>query len=106
MRRRNFLTLLSASSIWGGVVGCGFGGGVWISDEDVWKGESLEGWMTLEGQPVKVGWQAKGGEISLKRSFLRAGHIVTRKEYGDFELSFEWKIAKGGNSGLKYRVKE
>jgi hypothetical protein len=31
---------------------------------------------------------------------------VSREEYGDFDLSFEWKIAKGGNSGLKYRVRK
>ncbi|MCY3005671.1 MAG: DUF1080 domain-containing protein [Planctomycetota bacterium] len=75
-------------------------------DSSVFKGESLDGWMTLEGQVVRTGWQAKGGEIFLKRGLLRAGHIITRKEFGDFELSFDWKIAKGGNSGIKYRVRK
>ena len=77
-----------------------------LDDTSVFKGESLEDWMTLDHEPVKFGWQAKGGEIFLKRSLLRAGHIVTRKEYGDFEMFFDWKIAKGGNSGLKYRVRK
>ncbi|MDX1983221.1 MAG: DUF1080 domain-containing protein, partial [Bryobacteraceae bacterium] len=27
-------------------------------------------------------------------------------EYGDFELSFDWKIAPGGNSGLKYGIQD
>jgi len=72
----------------------------------IFKGENLDEWMTLEGTPVTSGWQAKNGEISLKRSLIKSGHIVTKKEFGDFELSFDWKIAKGGNSGLKYRVRK
>jgi len=72
----------------------------------VFQGESLDDWMTLDGGPVRIGWQAKDGEIFLKRSLIKAGHIVTKKEFGDFELAFEWKIAKGGNSGIKYRVRK
>jgi hypothetical protein len=34
------------------------------------------------------------------------GNIVTQREYGDFELVFEWKIAPRANSGIKYRVKD
>jgi len=62
--------------------------------------------MTLEGDPVRAGWQIKDGEFFLKRSAAKAGHIVTKKEFGDFELSFDWKIDKGGNSGIKYRVRK
>jgi hypothetical protein len=32
------------------------------------------------------------------------GDIFTNMEYGDFELTWDWKISPGGNSGLKYRV--
>ena len=46
------------------------------------------------------------GVIHLKKEGRRAGHIVTEREYGDFKLSFEWAIAEGGNSGLKYRVRK
>jgi hypothetical protein len=72
---------------------------------EVWQGLSLDGWMGLDGQAVSGGWQAKDGVISLKKSLLRSGHIVTRQEFGDFELGFEWRLAKGGNSGIKYRVR-
>lgn len=34
------------------------------------------------------------------------GDIVTNKEYGNFELEVEWKIKKGGNSGICYYVVE
>ena len=71
---------------------------------EAFRGNSLAGWTTLEGRPVMQGWEASGGEIRLNRSAGRGGHIVTAAEFGDFDLSFEWKIAVRGNSGLKYRV--
>lgn len=33
-----------------------------------------------------------------------ARDIVTRKQYRDFDLRLEWKLAKGANSGVMYRV--
>ena len=32
------------------------------------------------------------------------GDIATVKEYGNFELKFEWKVEAGSNSGIMYRV--
>jgi hypothetical protein len=34
----------------------------------------------------------------------KGGDIFTELEYADFEFTWEWKIQKGGNSGVKYRV--
>ncbi|MEO0477821.1 MAG: DUF1080 domain-containing protein, partial [Planctomycetota bacterium] len=49
----------------------------------------------------------KGWSIEADGS-LRAQHgardIVTRKKYGDFDLRMEWKLSKGANSGIMYRV--
>ena len=39
--------------------------GAFKEDSNVFKGESLEGWMTLDGQNVRSGWEAKGGEMSI-----------------------------------------
>jgi len=72
---------------------------------DAFRGESLAGWTTLDGGPIRSGWEASGGEIRLNRSMSRGGHIITASEFGDFDLSFEWKVAARGNSGLKYRVR-
>lgn len=69
-------------------------------------GQSLDNWMTLDGKPVTRGWEVVDGMIHLRKEQNRSGHIVTRDEYGDFDLSFEWKIAPRGNSGLKYRVRK
>jgi hypothetical protein len=34
------------------------------------------------------------------------GDLVTKEEFTDFDLKFEWRISPGGNSGVKYLVKE
>ncbi len=68
-------------------------------------GKSLDDWTTLDGKPVTQGWEIVDGVIHLKKDGRRAGHIVTAQEFGDFQLSFQWKIAERGNSGLKYRVR-
>jgi arylsulfatase A-like enzyme len=70
----------------------------------VFDGKSLDNWTFSDGKPVSKGWKVVDGVIHRQRG-QRAGHIVTKHEYGDFDLSFQWKIADGGNSGLKYRVR-
>lgn len=48
---------------------------------------------------MKDGWLthvAKGG----------GGDILTDRLFTDFELRFEWRIAAGGNSGVKYFIDE
>ena len=32
--------------------------------------------------------------------------VITTREFDDFELSWDWRIGKGGNSGVKYFVTE
>ena len=75
-------------------------------DQPLFDGRTLHGWTTLDGKPVKEGWEVVDGMIHRTSSRRRAGDIVTECEFGDLDLSFEWKIAPGGNSGLKYRVRQ
>ena len=49
------------------------------------------------------GWQVIDGALTRVDS---AGDIVTTKQYGNFELALEWQVARGGNSGIFYRVSE
>lgn len=67
----------------------------------LFNGENLDGWTTQDGKPITKGWEIEDGQLVRKS---RGGTIYTQHEYGDFDLRFEWKIAKGGNSGVKYRV--
>ena len=68
---------------------------------DLFDGKTLDGWVTADGKPVTRGWVVEGGLLMRKK---RGGNIYTASEYDNFELTFEWKIAKRGNSGVKYRV--
>ncbi len=68
---------------------------------DLFDGKTLDGWVTADGKQITKGWVVKKGLLMRKKS---GGNIYTAREYDNFELTFEWKIAKRGNSGVKYRI--
>jgi hypothetical protein len=71
---------------------------------DLLKDRSLSHWMLPNGNEVEKGWQFDGdGTLHLSG---KGDNIITREEYGDFDLWFEFKIAEKGNSGIKYRVQK
>lgn len=75
------------------------------TEVDLFPGGEFSLWRTDDGEPVVRGWTYHDGVVHLKPTDPRAGHILTEPLFGDFELSFQWKIAPGGNSGVKYRVR-
>jgi hypothetical protein len=88
--------------------GCGAAAHVAAARDAVqlFNGKSFEGWTMMDGRPVTGGWEVVDGTIYLNAKMGRAGAIITAKEYENYRLSFEWKIARGGNNGLKYRVRK
>ena len=75
--------------------------------QTLFDGKTLTGWHTFQkaGQPVSDKWAVDDGAIHFTGG-RGAGDLVTDKEYGNFELEIEWKIAEGGNSGIIYHVNE
>jgi mannose-6-phosphate isomerase-like protein (cupin superfamily) len=75
--------------------------------QDEWKylfdGVSLQGWKSYNEEGLKGNWTVGNGEL---RADGTGGDIISREQYSDFELYFEWKISRGGNSGVFYHVKE
>jgi 3-keto-disaccharide hydrolase len=71
-----------------------------------WKllfdGKTLAGWQGFKSQTPPTGWEAVDG--LLVREGSGSGDLMTADEYGDFELQLEWKISKGGNSGIMFHV--
>ncbi len=78
--------------------------GKWVQ---LFDGKSTAGWHNYlkMGQPVSDKWVVDDGAIHFNGG-RGGGDLVTDKEYGDFELEVEWKIAEGGNSGIIYHVHE
>lgn len=82
------------------------------SQEDNWMylfdGTSVDGWRGYNEKTLPEGWVIEEGMLkSLGRGGDIGGDIVYGKEeFGEFELSLEWKIAEGGNSGIFYHVLE
>jgi hypothetical protein len=68
----------------------------------LFDGKTLQGWTDVNGKPPSSGWSVEDGVIH--RNALKAGNIITERQFDNFELRFEWKVNKGGNSGLKYRT--
>ncbi len=70
---------------------------------DLFDGKTLKGWESATGGKPGDGWKVEDGCIHRSG---KAGDLLSEEEYGDFVLEFEWKIAAGGNSGVKYRVRK
>ena len=69
---------------------------------DLFASGDFSAWTTAKGAPVEKGWKIEDGVI---HRHAKGGDIITKASYKNFELSFEWKISKAGNSGVKYRTK-
>lgn len=68
------------------------------------QGRSLSQWMLPNGVEVQKGWEFDSdGTLHLAG---KGDNIITRNEYQDFDLWFDYRIAEKGNSGIKYRVRE
>jgi hypothetical protein len=73
----------------------------------LFDGRSFAGWVMTDGSPVNDGWEVVDGMIHLKPvAGPRPGSIRTTAVFENFELEFEWWVAAGGNSGVKYRARE
>lgn len=85
--------------------------------------EKADGWVLLfDGQTTKGwrgahmdafpthGWKVQDGELIVQKSdgseSTNGGDIVTDGLYSAFELSVDFKITDGANSGIKYFVTE
>lgn len=78
--------------------------------QDGWKllfdGSTTTGWRKLGFKefPTKA-WSIEDGAFHLAKGG-GGGDLAYQDKFENFELSFEWKVAPGSNSGVKYRVQE
>jgi Domain of Unknown Function (DUF1080) len=75
----------------------------------LWDGKTNAGWRgaKLKSFPTK-GWTTTGGLLSVSQSggaeATFGGDIITTRDYANFELSVDFRLAPGANSGIKYFV--
>lgn len=78
-----------------------------------WKllfdGVSTKGWTGAYKKTFpEKGWEVKDGILKVLASTgaesTNGGDIVTTQQYAAFDLSFDFKLTKGANSGVKYFV--
>lgn len=77
-----------------------------------WKvlfdGESLENWKAYNRGEITQ-WSIENSSLAFKPAEgARNGseNIITKEKFTNFELSLEWKISEGGNSGIMWGVRE
>jgi len=71
----------------------------------LFDGKTTTGWHSY----LKTGpgaWKVVDGALQLDPKAPDQGDLITNKEYENYELSLEWKIAEGGNSGIIFGVHE
>jgi hypothetical protein len=56
--------------------------------------------------PAGDSWTVEDGAIKAVRRPRIREDLVSRESFGDFEFTWEWKVAPKGNSGVKYRIQD
>jgi hypothetical protein len=75
--------------------------GKWIS---LFDGKTFNGWHNFNKTGSVFGWNIEEGAMVCLGA--GGGDIVTNAAYENFELKWDWKISKEGNSGVLYHVVE
>jgi hypothetical protein len=69
----------------------------------LFDGTSTSAWRGYKTQSFPAGWTIVDGVLTKTGS---AADIVTKDQFGNFELALDWKLAPGGNAGVFYRGTE
>ena len=87
-----------------------------LSEEEVaqgwkllWDGKTTDGWRSAHSNSFpQKGWEIQDGELIIRKKVegnsTNRGDIVTIEKFRNFELSVDFKITEGANSGIKYFV--
>ncbi len=86
-----------------------------LSDQeksDGWKllfdGKTIDGWHIFNRGNIPSAWSADSGNLVCNphAKNVKHGDLVTDSVYENFDLVFDWKISKAGNSGVFINVQE
>jgi hypothetical protein len=86
-----------------------------VADENVvvlFDGSSTEGWRGYNKEALPSRWSIEDGALKVSGSGTgegqsgQGGDIIFDRKFTNFELTFEYKVAKGSNSGVFFYAKE
>jgi len=69
----------------------------------LFDGKTLDRWRGYKSETVPAGWSVDSGTLAKSAP---VGDIISKDQFGDFELELEWKIGEAGNGGIFYRATE
>jgi hypothetical protein len=76
----------------------------WIS---LFDGTTLNGWHTFGSTTVSPKWSVDSGAIHFNPATKGDdGDLVSNDSFANFDFKIDWKIAKGGNSGILFYVQD
>ena len=69
----------------------------------LFDGRTTDGWRGYKQAAMPAGWEVVDGALTRTGATT---DIITADRFRDFELTLEWRIAPGGNSGIFFRAVE
>ena len=69
----------------------------------LFDGQTTKGWHSFKQQGIRPGWTVKDGVLAITDA-ENAGDIVTDDKFDWFELTLDWNVGKGQNSGVMLHV--
>ena len=80
-------------------------------ERSLFDGKTTTGWRGFKKPAFpERGWTVENGWLkhaaAAKGEAAQGGDIITVDTFDNFDLTFEWRIAPGANSGVKYLVTE
>jgi len=74
----------------------------------LFNGRDLSGWRSFDGTAPSSSWEVRDGTLMLtaNNGSMSGADLVTTGSYGAFELALDWKVERGGNSGVLYLARK
>ena len=69
----------------------------------LFDGTSTSAWRGYKSPTFPAGWRIVDGVLTKSGS---VGDLVSKEQFGNFELALDWSLATGGNAGIFYRGTE
>src|SRR5690242_15551552 len=71
----------------------------------MFDGKTMHGWVDLrERTPPGDAWSIEDGCLKANAKPRITEDLFSQRAFRDFDLVFDWRISRGGNSGVKYRI--